>query len=257
MKRKNGYWTKERLQEEVLKYKTRGEFRAGCSWGYRIALKNKWMNDLCTHMIVIGNLMRRCIYAYEFTDNHVYVGLTHDINERHDLGHLVSEKSAVFQHILKNTGYTLQKLTDYVDVNDAKLLENDFLDRYKRGGWIILNKIKTGGVGGGLKWTIEKCHEEALKYKSRKEFQLNSPAYYRANRNNWLDIICGHMIPTKDPNGFWTQEKCQEVANEYQTRKEFHHHNVKVYNVCVRNKWLDDVCETMINNGYKTKKYEH
>ena len=57
------------------KNKTRSEYRDN-SYSYRIALKNEWLDDICSHMKVIGNLHKRCIYVFEFSDKSVYVGLT-------------------------------------------------------------------------------------------------------------------------------------------------------------------------------------
>jgi len=43
-------------------------------------------------------------------------------------------------------------------------------------------------------WTKEKCHEEALKYKYRNKFKINSrSAYTKAQKNKWLDEMCSHM----------------------------------------------------------------
>jgi len=35
----------------------------------------------------------------------------------------------------------------YVNVNDAILLEGEYLKRYVEDGWIPLNRKKTGGIG--------------------------------------------------------------------------------------------------------------
>lgn len=44
-------------------------------------------------------------------------------------------------------------------------------------------------------WTKDRCHEEALKYKTRKEFQTNSGiAYSKARKMGWLDDVCSHMV---------------------------------------------------------------
>lgn len=51
-----------------------------------------------------------------------------------------------------------------------------------------------------LKWTIDKCREEAIKYNSKKEF-MNSKsknAYYAAHRHGFIDDICSHMKPLGD-----------------------------------------------------------
>jgi hypothetical protein len=40
-------------------------------------------------------------------------------------------------------------------------------------------------------WTKENCNSEALKYKSRKDFELGSPsAYNQSKLKGWLDEIC-------------------------------------------------------------------
>lgn len=45
-----------------------------------------------------------------------------------------------------------------------------------------------------VKWTKEKCKEEALMYETRLEFMKNSRlAYSAAQRRGWLSEICEHM----------------------------------------------------------------
>ena len=43
--KKKGYWTKEKCQEESLKYKTKLEFQISNSFVYKVCRKNKWLND--------------------------------------------------------------------------------------------------------------------------------------------------------------------------------------------------------------------
>jgi len=47
----NFNWTKEECKEEALKYNNRYDY---CRYtgSYKIALKNKWLNDICSHMII-------------------------------------------------------------------------------------------------------------------------------------------------------------------------------------------------------------
>ncbi len=188
--------TKENCQEEALKYTNKTEFYKKSSIFYKKSLKNNWLDEICTHMILKGNILKRCIYCYEFSDNNVYIGLTYNIENRHNR-HINSKLSSVNKHINK-TKLTpnLIKLTEYIPVNDASILEGVYIKEYKKNGWEILNKCKTGGIGGNIiKWTKEKCQEEALKYSSRSEFSRgNGSAYAASNRNKWLDIICSHMI---------------------------------------------------------------
>jgi hypothetical protein len=88
----------------------------------------------------------------------------------------------------------LIKLTEYINVEDAKNKEKEYLKKYIDNGWNILNKSKTGGVGSCYrKWTKEKCSDEALKCKTRSEYFKNSPSYHSARKNGWIDEICSHM----------------------------------------------------------------
>jgi len=48
-----GYWTKERCQEESLKYIYKIDFINNSGVVYNIVLKNNWIDELCSHMIEI------------------------------------------------------------------------------------------------------------------------------------------------------------------------------------------------------------
>lgn len=188
------YWTKERCQEESLKYLTRSEFQKKSKSCYMRSLKNGWLDEICKHMTKATNNSKRCIYAYEFENNSVYVGLTNDIKVRNNR-HLSDKNDVIYQNINKDINYTLKILTDYINTNEAKIKENDFLIKYTKDNWIILNKGKTGSLGSNLiYWTKERCQEESLKYKNRSNFYKNSSGcYHSARKNGWLDEICSHM----------------------------------------------------------------
>lgn len=48
------------------------------------------------------------------------------------------------------------------------------------------------------KWTLSSCKEQALKYKTRSEWDLNSESsYYTARKNGWLEECCKHMKKSK------------------------------------------------------------
>lgn len=192
-RKRNNYWTKEKCKEEALKYNSRSDFQKNSTRAYIKSRQNGWLNDFCSHMNYIGNRYKRCIYAYEFKDNSVYVGLTFNFNVRNNQ-HM--SKGTVFNYIKnKCSKYKYIQLTDYIDVEIARIKEGEFVEKYKKFGWNILNKSKTGAVGGKLvKWTFVKCKEEALKYKYRKDFRKNNNSAYNISlRNKWLDEICNHM----------------------------------------------------------------
>lgn len=196
-KAKRDYWTYEKCKEEALKYKHRNQFEKNSPTAYVKSGKMGWKDEICSHMETNGNKYKRCIYAIEFPDNYVYVGLTKNHEERFK-EHLndIRNNSIVLRHYNK-TGLLpiIKKLTDFLDVEEASKLEQVKLNEYIDKGWKVLNIAKCGNVGGNnIKWSKELCAEEALKYTSRNDFKKGSyPIYRAALRNKWLDEICSHM----------------------------------------------------------------
>jgi hypothetical protein len=74
-----------------------------------------------------------------------------------------------------------------------------------------------------IKWTFNKCKEEALKYSTRTEFHNRCQgAYNAARKNKWLDDICSHMKSKQKPYKFWTYENCKKEALKYNYKKDFY-----------------------------------
>jgi hypothetical protein len=238
---------------EALKYPTRSEFKFNSNSAYNSARKNGFLEEICSHTIKLGNKYNRCVYSYEFSDNHVYVGLTYNMKKR-----LIWRKNntndAVYKHI-KETGISpkIIQLTDYINVNDASKLEGIFLEKYKNNNWILLNIAKTGSIGGNnLIWTYDKCKTEALKYKFRNEFRINSGGAYNSAKNHgWLNEICLHMNKYKRKI-IWTYDKCKTEALKYLTSKEFKEKCPTGYSCAVKNKWIKDITKHMYKLPYNT-----
>jgi len=281
IKKPNGYWTKERCRKEALKYSTKKEFSINSPSSYNRSKKLKIIDDICSHMTIIGNIVKRCIYVYEFPDHSVYIGLTFNINNRHKR-HTTStkkeNKSSVYKKINQNFTYELKQLTNYIEIEKAIYFENFYVNEYRKNGWYILNKRKTGGLGGNiLKWTKEKCKDESLKYISKSEFYKNSmSAYQSAKRIGILDEICSHMIKKIPEKSYFRtkkislktqkdykekfkleKEKCREEALKYNYRNEFQKYSSASYQKSRYNNWLDEICSHMISikkqNNYWTK----
>ncbi len=145
----NGYWDNiENCRIKAIEYQTKKEFIKKSPHVYYKSLKMGWLDEICKHMIPCGDKYHRCIYSYEFSDNHVYVGLTYNIDVREN-NRKKDKKDAVTMYILKTELVPLRKqLTDYIPVREAIKLEGKYLRKYINDGWIPLNRRKTGGLGG-------------------------------------------------------------------------------------------------------------
>ena len=103
-------------------------------------------------------------------------------------------------------------------------------------------------------WTKERCAEEALKYKTRIEFQRgNSGAYRKACKNGWMDDICNHMVSGVKSVRYWTKEKCIEKALKYKTKEKFKVGDNLAYQATYRYGWVDEVCKHMISRKNKPR----
>lgn len=246
MRKNKGYWTLERCVEEAKKYSSKIEFEKCSQSAYVTVIKNGWMKKCSEHMTTLGSRFKRLIYAFEFSDNHVYIGLTYNFNKRkNEHLNLRNKKTAVSEHI-KYSGLIPKDriLTNYLDSNVASSKESEFIENYKSNGWIVLNKDKAGSLGGGIrKWNLDNVKLEALKYRTKNEFrEKSSGAYFSALKNKWLDISCSHMPELKKQSGYWTFENCLNEALKYSTKNQWYKKSSGSYYSSLRNGWHDKCC---------------
>ena len=89
-------------------------------------------------------------------------------------------------------------------------------------------------------YTDEVCRNEALKYKSVKEFRELSPNYYNAsNKFGYIDSF-DWLERERAQKGFWDYDSCYNEAKKYKSRSELDKQNTYCYHVALRNGWLDD-----------------
>lgn len=239
---RNKKWDYESCKNVALLCKTRKELSVNYNGAYSSILRNNW-SELLSHMRLIGNSYKRLIYVYEFDDKSCYVGLTYNIEKRNEQ-HYKSVESPIYKHIQKtNIIPNLIVKTDYIDVESAAIMEEIVLNNYKADNWNILNKRKTGGIGGTIKWDYESCKKEALKYNNKSSFCKKSiGAYTSSLKNGWLDEITKHFESSnRKPKGYWNnKELCKEESMKYTNRGEFCKKCNNAYKYSIINGWLDE-----------------
>lgn len=249
----NNKWSKEKLIEIALKYNDRSDFRKYEKAAYTKSVSHGCLDEVCSHMPKIGNLRKRCIYVYEFPDNHAYLGLTCNFKKRCK-NRLYNKKDSPTKHITE-TGLIpiIKQLTDYLDCEIAIKTEIENIIIYKNLGWIVLNKTLGGETGStGKKWSFVECKKEALNYNNRHKFkEKKSSVYKSAKINGWLDEICDHMVKI---NTNKIEEDYNKIALKYKTLTEFQKNEKVVYSWAQRHKILDKICSHMARR-IKPKKY--
>ena len=182
----------------------------------------------------LGNLYKRLVYAYEFPDNTVYVGLTLS-KERRNLSHTSSPNSPVFKYIQKTGELPTMKIIsdEYIDSEDAQELENCTVNDYKSKGWVVLNKAKPGGLGSCKRfWTEDKIIEIALKYTKMNDFkQLSNKAYQAARSLKILDKIRKFITPV---NKSWSESSVEQEMLKYSSLNDFRKQDSVAFQAAVR-----------------------
>jgi hypothetical protein len=241
-------WTKEMVQKEADKYTSRSEFERDSPKAYEAAFYNGWLKDITNHMEYLGNRVSRLVYAYEFPDNSVYVGLTFNKDKRDDQ-HLKS--GSVYQHKVKTNLTPVRVLkSDYIPAQEASKLEQNILQNYLENGWNILNKVSAGNLGGNTpKYTENMVKDIASKYKTQYDFRKNEPkAYDAAKRYGWFD-----NLGLKSTFNTWDYESVKNEALRYKNRNEFRKNNIGAYDYAKRNNILDDITKHMERRTQWTK----
>ena len=100
--------------------------------------------------------------------------------------------------------------------------------------WLTLIKKPNGY------WTYERCFDEAKKYASTKLFREgNGSAYNAAYESGWLNDYIW-FVKTRNKPGYWTYERCKEMALKCKTKKDFENAYHGGYLAALRNDWMKD-----------------
>lgn len=257
MKKRPRKWTAETIKSEAMKYETRGEFAKGSGSAYKAAIEMGILDSICEHMKIQHNGYKHCVYVIKNERlKKAYVGITSQKYELRMQQHRSESNPCKSKEIIRLYDTICEQITGYIyTASDVKnFAEQNFVDQFEADGFHILNDLKAiGSVGySKKKWTKELCHEEALKYETRWDFQKFSMNEYSAAKNHgWLNDICLHMeSPQKSPD-YWTKEKCIEEAKKYNSRNEFRVKSTYPYKIMHKNGWTEEVCSHIPTKVYK------
>lgn len=245
-KHPDGTLTKEYCKKIASKYETKADFQRNNQSIYNKSLKQGWLDSICKHMKYTGNLHSRAIYAYEFSDKSVYVGLTYNYNQR-ALRHQTDPRSPVYRKIKAGIKFKLVQDNEWFSADKIKIEEEKRIQNYRKRNFTILNKAKAGGLGGNsIKWTAENLKRTALKYKKRVDFQKHDrTAYTVAWKKGLLDKLCAHMQPKRGTVPKYSFTVCKALAKKCKFRSEFQKKYPRHYSYAYANYDLDKICKHM------------
>ena len=97
-----------------------------------------------------------------------------------------------------------------------------------------------------VSWTKALVKQEALKYKHKSDFKMNSASAYNcAHRNGWVSEVCAHMVPKIYTNTKWTLELMMEEAKKYTRKIDFRINSKAAYDSACRRGLIGIVCAHM------------
>ena len=96
-------------------------------------------------------------------------------------------------------------------------------------------------------WSKERCIEESLKYKTKKEWRDNNISSLTcAIKKGWEDECCSHMEEDLiKPAGYWSKERCLEEALKYKTRNEWKNNCVAALCAAKKKGWYVECTKHM------------
>lgn len=244
LEKPKGFWTKEACRADAIKYKSRSEWENNSGSAYGKALKMGWLNHCCAHMERLGTSHLRKLYAFEHPDKSVYVGLTFNYQQRYGQ-HMTRTKLLIEKYKIGGQKFVTFDVLYRKEIAAKK--EQNLIEKYRRSGWRILNKVKGGGLGGSKQiWDLAACKKDALKYKSKREWAERSAGAWDAARSNgWIDNCSKHMKVRKLRNGTWSLARCLEDAHKYKTRGEWKRKSASAYGAAWSRGWLNQCCAHM------------
>lgn len=247
LRRPRWFYSKGYCHVIALGCKTRKEFNSRNPSAYHRAHAKGWLDDICSHMEVAGNLKRRLIYAYTFADGYAYVGLTDDVKRRkYDHLHKTKNKkiSPVYLHY-QETGasYEYKELTGWLDADTAAKMEDEYIKQYKAEGWKMLNRVKGGALGAttGVHLTAKKIRAIVSRYEYVEDFRDGEPKIYsHLCRKQEFSKYCSGLKRKKKPSGYWTMETAIAVIPECETAAIFRKRYSQAYNIVKAAGLLDE-----------------
>ncbi|MCK9415689.1 hypothetical protein M0Q97_03400 [Candidatus Dojkabacteria bacterium] len=200
------YWTKERCQEEALKYSSRSEFERKSGSAYIASLRNKWIDEVCNHMNTKIHHWTKERCQEEASKYKRRVEFIKNSNSAYQKALRCGWLDEICSHMIEYHRKPKKYWTKERCQEEA--LKYDIRSNFQKGIPVAyqtaLNKGWLNDICSHMRkiihsnWTKSECHFEALKYYNRFGFQKGSiSAYQKALKCGWLNDICSHMVIVK------------------------------------------------------------
>ena len=231
-------YSDEELEAAAKKYQNVSDFREEDPVKEQQARRRgeEFWNRVTAHMTPKGNYGKKMVYGYEFFEKDengdkapiaVYVGLTSN-EERRKIEHTKgvdffgkeSDKSAVSRFLKSNpkTEFNYKTFTNgYVPYDEAQKLEQEYEDKYRNDGWLILNVAKPGSLGRTFGISDEEIKNQIDQYTDYSEYLSNSSLLNRVKKRG-LQYLTKNLKRNRE---YRTDQEIIDIAMTYDTYTDF------------------------------------
>jgi hypothetical protein len=158
----------------------------------------------------------------------------------------------------------IESASKYQHISDWRKNNNGAYKAAYRHGWkdactahmTPKRNINSGQFSKGhslneVKWDLESCMSEALKYKTSSEwFECGNASAQIASRSGWMDQCGRHFVSPHVSHGTWTSlQACLEDALQYKTRFEWKKASGGAMSSAYNNGWIDQCTAHMERCG--------
>ena len=190
----NGYWTKELVLTEALKYTRTHDFKEGNPKAYSAAHRNGWIKE-CTWFIKPKNA-KKWNYDTCYEEAQKYTTTT-DFRVNSTTAYCIARDNRWLQEYiwleryvnLYNHDECLAEAKKYQYFNDFRAESHQYYMVARSRGWLkeYTWLIREPIEPYNKKWNYDSCYAEAKNYLTRSAFNKGcSGAYNVARRNGWL-----------------------------------------------------------------------
>lgn len=252
MEKKNikpsGYWNVyENCKIEALKHKCRKDFKKASSCAYNTARENKWLDDICSHMIQIRNkkgywTKDKCqLEALKYTSRTEF-----KINSKCAYGKAYKNKWLdEFCNHMEDCGSLYKRLIYIAKFIDNHVYVGLTCDADRR--FIEHLNDKTSQIYKHItKSNLLPVFIKITKFVDVKEAKKLEKYYikeYKDTGYTLLNIATGGSLGGNGTT--WTYKKCKNEALKYNNRKEFATNSKNAYEFSRKNKYLNRICKHM------------
>lgn len=207
------FWQYDTCKDKAKECANRSEFWKKFAAGYHKSLKEGWIDEFFPSNERNSKEPIHCVYGYIDPINKVaYIGRTLMRRiEKRDYEHRINEKDSVYSYFRKNE-LTIPEITiieKNLNCNESLIKEDEYIKQYKKSGYIIINKAKTGIKSGSIgaisfgKLSKEYCFNIAKKCRTKHEFNsMDKSAYSKACKMGWMKEYVWFEEVHK-PKGYW------------------------------------------------------